>query len=50
MPSEIEEFRRFVLIDAKKLDKLKTLMREKNLSRDDLILILQTISLNSHIL
>ena len=50
MSSEIEEFRRFVLIDAKKLDKLKTLMREKNLSRDDLILILQTISLNPHIL
>lgn len=44
-----ELFRRFEIIDKKNLDKLKVLVDEKNLSREDLILILQTISLKEDI-
>lgn len=40
-----ELFRRFEVKDEKNLDKFKDLVNEKNLSREDLILILETISL-----
>lgn len=40
-----ELFRRFEVKDEKNLDKFKVLVDEKNLSRKDLILILETISL-----
>lgn len=40
-----ELFRRFEVKDKKNLDKLKKLVDEKNLSREDLILILRTVSL-----
>lgn len=43
-------FRRFMLIGTKKdLDKLRFLVKEKNLSREDLTLILTTIKLNPDI-
>ena len=43
-------FRRFMLISTKKdLDKLRYLVKEKNLSREDLALILRTIKLNPDI-
>ena len=43
-------FRRFMLIGTKKdLDKLRFLVKEKNLSREDLVLILKTIKLNPDI-
>lgn len=45
MPEEI--FRRFVLIGTEnEKDRLSSLVEEKSLSREDLILILQTIKLN----
>lgn len=40
-----ELFRRFEVKDEKNLDKFKDLVNEKNLSREDLILILETVSL-----
>lgn len=40
-----ELFRRFEIIDKKNLNKFKVLVDEKNLSREDLILILRTLSL-----
>lgn len=40
-----ELFRRFEVKDEKNLDKFKDLVDEKNLSREDLILIMETISL-----
>lgn len=41
------DFRRFMLIGTKKdLDKLRFLVKENNLSREDLVLILKTIKLN----
>ncbi len=41
--------RRFKLINEKNKDKLLALIEEKNLSREDLILILSSISLNQDI-
>lgn len=38
--------RRFELINEENKDKLLTLIEEKNLSREDLVLILSSISLN----
>lgn len=44
------DFRRFTRIGTRKdLDKLRYLVEEKNLSREDLILILKTIKLNPDI-
>lgn len=43
-----ELFRRFEVKDEKNLDKFKDLVDEKNLSREDLILILETISLKEN--
>ena len=40
-----ELFRRFEVKNEKNLDKFKVLVDEKNLSREDLILILKTVSL-----
>ena len=40
-----ELFRRFEVKDEKNLDRFKVLVNEKNLSREDLILILETVSL-----
>lgn len=40
-----ELFRRFEVKDEKNLDKFKDLVNEKNLSREDLILVLETVSL-----
>lgn len=44
-----ELFRRFEVKDEKNLDKFKDLVEEKNLSREDLILILETISLTEDV-
>lgn len=41
--------RRFRLINEENKDKLLTLIEEKNLSREDLILILSSIKLNQDI-
>lgn len=41
--------RRFKLINEENKDKLLTLIEEKSLSREDLILILSSISLNQDI-
>lgn len=41
--------RRFEWINEENKDKLLTLIEEKNLSREDLILILSSISLNQDI-
>lgn len=45
-----ELFRRFEVKDEENLDKFKVLVNEKNLSREDLILILETVSLREVIL
>lgn len=45
-----ELFRRFEVKDENNLDKFKALLDEKNLSREDLILILETVSLKEVIL
>lgn len=45
-----ELFRRFEVKDEKNLDEFKVLIDEKNLSREDLILILETVSLKEVIL
>ena len=41
--------RRFQVINEKNKDKLLTLIEKKNLSREDLVLILSSISLNQDI-
>ena len=44
------DFRRFTRIGTREdLDKLRFLVKEKNLSREDLVLILKTIILNPDI-
>lgn len=44
---ETETYRRFIPIGTEKqMDKLKTLVEEKNLSREDLAVILRAITLN----
>ncbi len=44
------EWRRFKPKDSKNLDRLQSLIEKKNLSREDLILILSTIELNQNVL
>ena len=41
------EYRRFIPIgDKEKMDKFKTLVEKKNLSKEDVILVLQAVKLN----
>ena len=44
------DYRRFIPIgDKEKLDKFEALMAEKNLSKEDIILILRAVKLNPRI-
>ncbi len=43
------EFRRFIIKDESNRNRLESLIEEKSLSREDLILILSTMGLNPNI-
>jgi len=43
------EYRRFKIINAKKQEAFESLVADKSLSREDLILILSTVELNRDI-